>query len=505
MTLLGVRIAGVAIGLLALVFVIVERRQVRAALRTFFLEPSSAFNLGALRIVLFGLVLDQARNADAAWFAGLPPGLRMLPPGWQWLNGDAFFDPTFAGRAQDALIVASACAALGLFTRASAPIAALLSLYVLGMQNFFVKINHSNHATVLCALVLACSPCGDALSIDRLWKRLRGYAAPPLAVAYTVPVRCCWMLLGTVYLFPGLWKLFESGDLWLSGEKVKAEMYSRWAEKAQFEPFVRIDEHPGLLALLGLATLLFEIGFFFALFGRATRVVAAFSAVGFHLGVAYFMGIRFHVYLPLVLLFDAPQLGERVRSWLPASIGRSVDASAAVLDAWTARQRSRFAWAANVRPFPRRSLWPGTSAGALLVSAQLVAGVVPIVSWPISIHPRFSEPRKASTNIRKIRVVFEPTAGEATDLGPRLERLGSARFARLLLDLKQVKANELHQQGQTIVRLFRDSGVVVQPGDRVAVYRTREKLFPLGQHTDHHETLAHRYEITADYAVEVVE
>jgi hypothetical protein len=30
-------------------------------------------------------------------------------------------------------------------------------------------------------------------------------------------------VIGTMYLFPGLWKLWEGGDLWITGQKLEAE------------------------------------------------------------------------------------------------------------------------------------------------------------------------------------------------------------------------------------------------------------------------------------------
>ena len=69
---------------------------------------------------------------------------------------------------------------------------------------------------------------------------------------------------------------------------------------------VRIDHYPWLLSLLGTSTLLFEVGFIFAVFRPRTRVLAAFAACAFHTGIRLFLGIQFYAWLPLVMLIDLP-------------------------------------------------------------------------------------------------------------------------------------------------------------------------------------------------------
>jgi hypothetical protein len=484
-TLLQVQLVLVLLALPLAVLLLRKPAATWQALRHFLLEPSSPFNPALLRVVTFGLILQAALESPAVWYAGLPHALVRMPPGWQWLDGVLPLDPATVGLARQALMVTSACAVLGAFTRAAAPLVALLSIYVLGIPNFYMKIDHGYHAIVMFACVLACAPCADTLSVDALWRRTRGRAAAADAPEYTLPVRFCWLILGTVYLFPGFWKLWESGDLWVSGDKLRTELYLKWGQMPHFAPPARIDTSPALLAILGTATLIFEIGFFFALFNRISRVVAALSAVGFHLGIKYFMDIHFRVYLPLVALLDFPQLWQLIASHLPSRIGAQPSAP---------RPQT------NARP--ERSVVPAAVVGSLLLGAQFVTGFGAIDTWPVTVHPTFSVRREQSaTDVTTTEIVFRPASGATSiDLDVALQRLGSARLTRLLRELKKVSHSRkgLEQQGRTIVELFASNGVAVEPGDRIEVYQASWDLFPLGAKTNYSRKLTDRYVVTSD-------
>src|SRR5436190_778710 len=56
-----------------------------------------------------------------------------------------------------------------------------------------------------------------------------------------------------------------------------------------------------------------------------SRVIAAFSGVAFHLGIRAFMDIHFHVYLPLIVLLDFPQLWQAVAARLPEGLRTRVE------------------------------------------------------------------------------------------------------------------------------------------------------------------------------------
>jgi hypothetical protein len=474
-TLQQVHVAAVGVLVVTLALSVYKHRVVVAAVKDFFLEPSSAINLALLRVLLFTLIFRETTVGRCAFYGQLPKELMGPRWGWDWVKPALPLSAEVSTALEWLVLIASALAIAGLFTRVAVPVAAVTSIYVLGLPNFFMKIDHGYHAIVLCALVLGASPCGDALSLDRLWRRYRGDAAPTASVAYTLPMRFCWLILGTVYLFPGFCKLWDSGDLWLNGTKLKVFLYSAWAARPNLVPPARIDEWPFALQLLGFATLFFEIALIFALFHRTTRIVAALSAVLFHLGTGAFMGIRYHPVLPLMLLLDVPGLVV----WL--------EARAPTLTAWARAKLPARKPAATLR----RAVLPSILVGGVLFAGQMWTGVARIHSWPISIHPLFSGRRATpTTHASATTLVHETAAGDARDITNSLAMMGPLRFVRVLRNVGTDPARR-----KLIVRLLIDQGVPLAAGDHLVIHSDRWDLFPLGARANH-QRRSTRYVVT---------
>jgi hypothetical protein len=487
MGLVVVRVGASVLFVGLLVFAFRERRRLVPWLRNYFFEPTSPVTIGLLRIVLFALLWNGVRGLNPAWYAALPPALRAPPYGWDLL-GDLPFHVGAAASARHLLVVTSAAATLGLFSRVTVPVSALLAVYVLGLPQFFGKVTHGGHARMLCVLALALSPCGDALSLDALIRRLRGRAAPPPSAAYTLPVRVAWLLVGTTYLFPGLWKLLQSGDLWFSGRQLLAELYRRWSVTPDFQPLLRVDRYPWALGLLGAGTIALEIGFVFAMFERRARILAACSAVGFHLGVAAVMGIRFPPYVPLLVLVEVPE------STLRALRAR-------------AQKWKVFARGIPTRPFPARPLFASSVLLAVLLLGQAAAGVTKTSSWPISVYPAFSA-RKVSLVKRGAggRIVVETSGGAARELAPILKKTGLASPRHLLQRMAaRAKQRNPEHDGREVVALFRYLGVDLVAGDHVVVLESSWDLFPLGEQRGFHEEETRRFEVQSDSTLRVVD
>jgi hypothetical protein len=495
MGVMAVRVVTSAVFLATLVFCYRERRRLGPWLRDYFLRPTSPLTLGLLRIILFALLWNAARMADPEWHAALPEELRVPPFGWGFLGTLPFHAGAAAG-ARDALVVTSSAAALGLFTRITVPVSALLAVYVFGLPQCFGKVNHGGHARMLCVLALSLSPCGDALSLDAVIRRLRGQSAPKPQAAYTLPVRAVWLLVGTTYLFPGLWKLVESGDLWLSGDQLRVELYKKWGSTPEFHPLVRVDRYPWVLRLLGIGTIAFEVGFFFAMFQRRTRILAALAAVGFHLGVAAVMGIRFPFYVPLIVLVEVPE--------------RPVAALRRLLEPLLARARARLTslqplarlWVPT-RSFPARRLIPSAVLLSTLFAAQVAAGVTRTSSWPISVYPTFSARKVAPSDYGLgRRVVLETKSGEVHELGPVLKKARVASVTRMVERLAERATNKKRtSQGREIVELFRYLGVPVEPGDHIVLSEATWDLFPLGKRAGYREEPMRRFLVRDDLSL----
>jgi hypothetical protein len=295
---------------------------------------------------------------------------------------------------QNLLGVTSALAMLGLFTRPMAAIAAVLSIFVLGVPQLYFKVLHGLQVPVLTALILAVSPAGDAVSVDALLRRVRGIAAPGLSIAYSLPVRFAWLLVGTSYLFPGFWKLWLAGDLWVDGTRMRSSLFEKWAQLPDYEPLFRPDNWPWFLIAGGTATLVFELGFLPATLFRTSRIVAGLTAAAFHIGVGITMTIWFDPVYPLIVLLDFPQVLDspivRPIARRFAGVATGLRERWARVDAALVRLGQRW----NVYrecTAPRRISWPlSLLVGATTFGSMVYAGVVGFHSWPVSVYPKFA-------------------------------------------------------------------------------------------------------------------
>jgi hypothetical protein len=130
--------------------------------------------------------------------------------------------------------------------------------YVLALPQFVGTVIHTHHLLWF-TLLLAVSPCGDALSVDA-WRRARRglQTAPGTSVAHGLPVRLAWVLIGLIFLFPGLWK-WSVGLDWALGGTLRGQLYWKWAEYGGWRPWLRVDEWRGLLEAGGVAVMVFEV------------------------------------------------------------------------------------------------------------------------------------------------------------------------------------------------------------------------------------------------------
>ena len=78
--------------------------------------------------------------------------------------------------------------------------------------------------------------------------------------------------MGVIYFFPGFWKFFESGFDWAFSDNLPNTMHQKWAELGDWRPLLRIDHYPLVYQIMGVGTLVFEMGFVFLILFRRTRV-----------------------------------------------------------------------------------------------------------------------------------------------------------------------------------------------------------------------------------------
>ena len=265
---------------------------------TFFTEEGDPVNLAVFRIVFFTTILAMyAAGPSVLWFSSLPRQLLIAPVGIGWLLPFLPINQTVAYIASVLFVVCCCTGLIGLFSRTSAFLVVLLGFFVLGIPQFFGKVDHFHHFLWFGG-ILAASRAGDALSIDACiaaWKKAKGgllYTLRPARV-YALPLRFVWLLIGIIYLFPGLWKVWQCGFAWALSDNIKFQMYTKWLEMSGWSPLFRLDHYPILYKFGGLATIGFEVSFIFLVLFKKLRPVAAILGLGFHQATDLFMGISF--------------------------------------------------------------------------------------------------------------------------------------------------------------------------------------------------------------------
>jgi predicted DCC family thiol-disulfide oxidoreductase YuxK len=277
----------------------------------FFTEAGDPLNLAVFRIVVFvALLYAFFHGPDVLWYSRLPHELIVPPLGLKWLLTILPIQENVARVAVFVFLVSCVTGILGLFSRLSSLTALVSGFYVLGIPQFFGKIDHIHH-TLWFAGILSLSRSGDVLSLDAViasWKRGK-YAgvmsAPAPSREYALPLRMVWVLLGVIYLFPGFWKFWNCGLDWFMSDNLKYHLYSKWVELDYWTPEFRIDQYPLLYKLGALGTLGFELSFWVLVTFRRLRPLLAAAGVLFHESIHLVMRISFlHLYIFYATLLD---------------------------------------------------------------------------------------------------------------------------------------------------------------------------------------------------------
>ncbi|MCP4495621.1 MAG: HTTM domain-containing protein [Phycisphaeraceae bacterium] len=365
MTRLGLLWMFLVVGVLAFI----HRGPLVRRAKAYLTEPDAPLNLAILRITTFGaLLLIPAGREEFLIHASLPEAILFPPSGIGPLLTFLIPDPFTARLILGAWITTTAMAMLGLITRPATIASTLLTLLVLGIPQLHGKVNHAHHL-VWFALLLATSPCGDVLSIDRWIRRRR--PAPRSDLRYGLPLRITWLLLGMVYFFPGVWKLWTGGLDWIFSEHLRNQIWHQWTTHANWEPVLDPTGHPWLLRMGGLGVVVFEMSFVLLMFRRSTRIVALVIGLLFHLANLLTLNIGFVSLMAIYpCLIDSPRLLSRLglRSTtvgIPRGTG----------------------------PPPRTSLIPIVVAGAVLLVGNGWYGIRgDNYGWPFACYPKFGYP-----------------------------------------------------------------------------------------------------------------
>lgn len=274
--------------------------RLRAAWEQFWFAPASPVNLAVCRILFFGAFAWWYRHLDLRPWTDVDQVFWMPLPLFEWLKLGVL-PAVWLGWLQASWKAALWCACLGLATRLSTALSAVLGLYVLGLPHNFGKVHHLDTLVVLLTAILAVARCGDAWSLDRFLARWRGRQAPATPSGeYVWPVRLVQTLMALVFFGAGASKLRHAGLSWIFSNNMAMILlpfdhpWLAWTAQV-----------PWLCRLIAGWTIVIETGAPLALINRLARWVFIPSLWLMQLSILLLMNIKFEPYL-ICYLFWVP-------------------------------------------------------------------------------------------------------------------------------------------------------------------------------------------------------
>jgi len=419
---------------------------IKSTFKNYFSEEDSPFNIAIFRIIFFLFILTYIDQKQIFWFSQLPSDLMFPPVGMKHLLSVIPVTPDLAHKAMILFIGFSFFAMIGCFARTSSFLAAISGIYVLGIPQFYGKVDHYNHLIWL-MLILSVSRCADVLSIDSIWKAIRDadQGLEPKnqnSVAYALPLRFIWLLMGMVYFFPGFWKLFRTPWYWAWSDNLKYHMYFQWHEIGGSLPFFRLDQHPFLYKMCGLGVISFELAFVFLVLFPILRPLAAISGILFHSLIRVFMQFGFiHLEICYLSFINWAGLFAEIGKWIikePLTVrydgkSKQYQRMIAVWSKFDIFQRIVFSdkiRASKKTPHDRLLL---KFTGIALLLINFIFGFRETISgWPFACYPTFSQVfTKAISQTITPNGVMENGEDEIS-LRPLQKRMHQERFAGMI-------------------------------------------------------------------------
>ena len=292
----------------------------------FWFKPSPPTDLGVSRVVFFaGVFAMYAAEDFRLW--GTVSGAFWLPLPLFTVLHLRPLSPDTLGALQVLWRVALVASAVGLFTRTSMTIAAVLGMYLLGLPHNFGQTYHFDALLVIVLGVLACSRAGDACSIDA-WRNSRGRPQP--SGEYTWPIRAVWVAMSLVFFAAGLAKLRYGGLAWITSSNMSILLTRALYHVSDADPLTRVGlwiaGHHWLASALAASAVITEV----ALVSRRARLILVPAAIAMLIAIRVMMGPTFGGFL-VANVFWVPwqAILSRVEMWIvrrrPARQATSVD------------------------------------------------------------------------------------------------------------------------------------------------------------------------------------
>ncbi|MGH7175962.1 MAG: DCC1-like thiol-disulfide oxidoreductase family protein, partial [Tepidisphaeraceae bacterium] len=198
---------------------------------------------------------------------------------------------------------------IGMYTRLSVWISAVLGLYLLGVPHNFGKTGHGDGVLALMMFIFALSRCGDGWSVDSLFRAWRSRQPRPrraISGEYTWPIRFGWILLSIVFCAAGIAKLRISGLEWVTSDNLSNMILQHYYGEYSYPGFdlgPRIAQIKWLCRVMAGGTLVLEVFFPLVLFFRWARWVFVPGMFLAQIGIGVLMGVWFTQFMFIYLFF----------------------------------------------------------------------------------------------------------------------------------------------------------------------------------------------------------
>lgn len=291
------------VGLVILAFIIKHLASRQGFKR--FVGISNSESLGAIRFVVFGILLVNALWEDLPSLSYLPLEMSKPVGVMSWLHSAV--GPLVDALARNAETLAIfqwlTCAVLaagmvGLFTRFTVPCGAACALLMGGLLRGYAHFYHLCIIEIQLAIALSFMPCGDGFSLDRIWNKA-GESNLPVTNSPEVYGWCrylCWAIIAIPYVFAGIHKLGHSGIGWCAADNLRGIAITDSLDPMHYDfglgPAM-LEMPDWLVSSMAFTAIFAEILMGLVLVLRWARYVMPVMVFCMHLGIMLFQDILF--------------------------------------------------------------------------------------------------------------------------------------------------------------------------------------------------------------------
>lgn len=264
-------------------------------------------------IVCFALIL-MSLSENAASLSWLPASMR-IEMGAISLLPETFSRNPLIWTLLDLFIpLALLVALLGYRARLSLFVGTGAYLVKTGLLRAHNYMYHPGLVPLQMAFLLLLTPCGDALSLDARWGRVR----PKPEAVYRWALTLVWLPLVAAYLMAGLNKLTQSGIAWFAPDNLRGYLAGNQNRTPQPSMDARawINLVPDIFWTgMALFSVVIELSYITVLWSRRARWVVPLGATAMHIGIWVLLGPQFPDLIVLQLaVFPMEQLWIQIQS-----------------------------------------------------------------------------------------------------------------------------------------------------------------------------------------------